>query len=272
MAYSSEKEPREHRGFVPPQNEDEQFLMRRAQDLFRTACSRAVLRHSGFLTQREQDLCRAAMNKCGCKNYTLDGGWPSAERKVLCITPEDCYWSEQPVQCLQLSLSLPAGAKAPEHRDYLGSLMGLKIERSCLGDILLDTRTPGLAYVFCLEDKAEFICRELLSIGKFPVSASVCSPELAAAIPQPERTLKTGTVPSLRLDAVLSEMMATGRNQAAEYIAAGRVEINHLPEQRQHAPVYAGDIFTVRGKGRWQLTDIKGKSKKDRVIIEYFAY
>ena len=84
--------------------------------------------------------------------------------------------------------------------------------------------------------------------------------------------MKTGTVPSLRLDAVLSELIGTGRTQASELIAAGRVEVNHLPELRQHAPVYAGDIFTVRGKGRYQLTEIKGKSKKDRVIIEYFEY
>lgn len=272
MAYSSEPGVKPGRGFVPPRNDDEQFLMRRAQDLFYTADARGVPRHSGFLTGREQDLCRAAMHKCGCESYVFDGGWADAERKVLCITPPDCLWNEQPVACVQLCLSLPAGASQPEHRDYLGALMGLEIDRSCLGDILPDPRTPGMAYLFCLEDKAEFICRELTGVGKFPVKAEVCSTELAAAVPQPERKMKTGTLASLRLDAALSEMMGTGRSQAAEYIAAGRVEINHLPEQRQHAPVYEGDIFTVRGKGRWQLTAVKGKSKKDRIIIEYFQY
>ncbi len=273
MAYSSDKPAEKaQRGFVPPQSDEEQFLMRRAQDLFHTADARGVPRHSGFLTGREQDLCRVAMNKCGCRSYEFNGGWPGAERRVLCITPEDCLWSEEPVACVRLMLSLPAGTAAPEHRDYLGALMGLEIDRSCLGDILPDPRTPGLAYLFCLEDKAEFICRELTGVGKFPVRAEVCNAALAAQIPQPERMRKTGTVPSLRLDAVLSEVMGTGRSQAAEYIAAGRVEVNHLPEQRQHAPVYEGDIFTVRGRGRWQLETIKGKSKKDRVIIEYFQY
>lgn len=272
MAYSSDPAAQAKRGFVPPRSEEEQLMMRRAQDLFFTAEARGVPRHSGFLTAREQDLCLAAMHKCGCKTYAFNGGWPGAERKVLCIVPQDCPWQEEPVQCVELRLSLPAGAAAPEHRDYLGALMGLAIDRSCLGDILPDTRTPGLAYLFCLENKVDFICRELTSVGKFPLQASVCNAEKAAAVPQPERALKTGTVPSLRLDAVLSEIMGTGRSQAAEYIAAGRVEINHLPEQRQHAEVFAGDIFTVRGRGRWQLTQIKGKSKKDRVIIEYFQY
>ena len=131
---------------------------------------------------------------------------------------------------------------------------------------------PNSAYLFCLENKVDFICRELTSVGKFPLQASVCSAEKAAAVPQPKRALKTGTVPSLRLDAVLSEIMGTGRSQAAEYIAAGRVEINHLPLRAAHETAYARDIFTVRGVGRFRLQSIGGKSRKDRQFICYFQY
>ena len=45
-----------------------------------------------------------------------------------------------------------------------------------------------------------------------------------------------------------------------------------LPAESVHAPVYEDDVFTVRGKGRFQLTALPGKSKKDRLIIEYFQY
>lgn len=272
MAYSSNSEEQAVRGFIPARNDEERFIMRRAEDIFRTAEARCVPRHSGFLSSREQDLCKAAMNRVGCTDYRLEGGYPDAERKVLLVQPKDCLWEENPVQCLRLELKLSADSEPPLHKDYLGSLMGLDIERTCLGDILLDSSRPGVAYLFLLEDKVDFILRELTSVGKFSVKSCLCDAEEVNALPRPERKLKTGTVPSLRLDAVLSEIIGTGRNQVSEFIAAGRVEINHLPEQRQHAPVYAGDIFTVRGKGRYQLTQIKGKSKKDRVIIEYFQY
>ena len=89
MAYSSDPTAQAKRGFVPPRSEEEQLMMRRAQDLFSTAEARGVPRHSGFLTAREQDLCLAAMHKCGCKTYAFNGGWPGAERKVLCIVPQD---------------------------------------------------------------------------------------------------------------------------------------------------------------------------------------
>ena len=75
-----------------------------------------------------------------------------------------------------------------------------------------------------------------------------------------------------RLDAVLAAMLHCSRGQASELIEAGRVEINHLPADKPHAQVYEGDVFTVRGKGRFRLTALPGKSKKDRSIIEFFQY
>ena len=83
---------------------------------------------------------------------------------------------------------------------------------------------------------------------------------------------RTATVSSLRLDAVLSAMLRCSRGQASELIAAGRVEINHLPADKPHAAVYEGDVFTVRGRGRFGLTALPGKSRKDRLIIEFFQY
>ena len=74
------------------------------------------------------------------------------------------------------------------------------------------------------------------------------------------------------LDAVLAAMLRCSRGQASELVTAGRVEINHLPAEKPSAPVYEGDVFTVRGKGRFALTALPGKSKKERLIIEFFQY
>lgn len=87
-----------------------------------------------------------------------------------------------------------------------------------------------------------------------------------------ERALQQATVPSLRADAVLAVMLHTSRTRAAEYIAAGRVEINHLPLKAAHETAYAEDIFTVRGVGRFRLAAIGGKSRKDRLFISFYQY
>ena len=141
-----------------------------------------------------------------------------------------------------------------------------------MGDLLADPEREDTFYAVILADKQEFINAELTGAGHCTVH-TVCIDALPARLAESrERTLQEATVPSLRADAVLAAMLHTSRTRAAEYIAAGRVEINHLPADKPHAQVYEGDVFTVRGKGRFNLTALPGKSRKDRSIIEFFQY
>lgn len=272
MAHSIDPATGAVRGFVPARNDEERYLMRHIEDLADAAFSRGIARCSAFLSDREQDLARAALGRVGVRDgWRFDGGWPEAERRVLCLEPEHSY-GECPVRCVQLQCRALPGAGLPAHKDYLGSLMGLALKREALGDILLPADAPGTAYVFALEPAAKLICQELCQAGRTEVSTRLLEPEEIPAFPAPERQLLTATVSSLRLDAVLSAMLHVSRGTAAELIEAGRVEINHLPVEKPHAPVYEQDVFTVRGKGRFRLTALPGKSKKDRSIIEFFQY
>lgn len=273
MARSIDPAPRAVRGFVPARTDEERFLMRHVEDLARAAEGRGIARYSGFLSDREQDLARAALNRADVpeSDHHFEGGWPGAERKLLCLEPEGCY-PASPLCCVKLTCRTLSGAALPGHKDYLGSLMGLELRREALGDIVLPADTPGTAYVFALETAGELICRELLQVGRTEVTTTLLSLDEVPEFPQAERKTQTATVSSLRLDAVLAAMLHCSRGQACEWIAAGRVEINHLPAESAHAPVYEGDVFTVRGKGRFGLTVLPGKSKKDRSIIEFFQY
>jgi RNA-binding protein YlmH len=258
------------RGFVPPRDDAERLLMRHTEDLARLAMDRGIPRYSSFLSDREQTLAEAAMNRCGCACWRFDGGWPGAERRVLCVEPEG--EGRPPVCCIRLQCRMVAGAEAPQHKDYLGSLIGLELKREALGDILPDPENEGCAWIFALENVSALILSDLDRIGNTRVDAVKVEAEEIPEFPAADRTLQTASVSSLRLDAVLAAMLRCSRGQAAELISAGRVEINHVAADSAHAPVYRQDIFTVRGKGRFQLTDLPGKSKKDRCIIEYFKF
>lgn len=267
MASSSDTKPAV-RGFVPPQNDDERRLMHRVEELCRVAMSRGIPRYTGFLSDREQALARAACNKAGCSCIRFWGGYEGAERQVLCIEPPDA-WQEEPLAYLQLTAY---GDKAPTHRDYLGSILGLGLDRACLGDLLQDPQDEHVFYAVVTADKQEFIDAELTGAGHCTVHTACVDTLPPHLLAGPERTLQEATVPSLRADAVLAVMMHTSRNRAAEYIAAGRVEINHLPLKAAHETAYAEDIFTVRGVGRFKLAAIGGKSRKDRLFISFYQY
>ena len=272
MARSIDPQPKAVRGFIPARTDEERFLMRHIEDLAHTAFSRGIARYSAFLSDREQDLARAALGRAEVEDgFRFEGGWPDAERKVLCLEPEGSY-GEAPICCVRLQCRALPGAALPAHKDYLGSLMGLALKREALGDIVLPEDQPGTAYVFALEPAAQLICRELFQAGHTELTTALLPLEEVPQFPQAEREVRSATVSSLRLDAVLAAMLRCSRGQAAELITAGRVEINHLPADKPHAPVYEDDVFTVRGKGRFRLTALPGKSKKDRSIIEFFQY
>lgn len=270
MASSSEPEldPNVRRGFVPPRDDAERLLMRRVEELCARAEGRGMPQYTGFLCDREQDLAQAAANRAGCTFARFWGGYAGAERKVLCLEPPDT-WQEEPVAALHLSWN--AAAPAPGHRDILGAILGLGLERTAVGDILL---APGgaEAWVLATADKAGFIAAELAAAGRCPLHAELCAGLPAAALTKPERELRQATVPALRADAVLGAMLRAPRTHAAQLINAGRVSVDHLPLHSAHEQVYAGDIFTVQGTGRFQLQSIGGKSKKDRIFIEFYQF
>ena len=172
---------------------------------------------------------------------------------------QEYSYPENPICCVQLQCRAQAGAALPAHKDYLGSLMGLEIRREALGDIVLPPDAPGTAYVFALEPAARLICQELLQAGRTELATRLLAPDEVPEFRTAERRKCTATVSSLRLDAVLAAMLRCSRGQASELVTAGRVEINHLPAEKPSAPVYEGDVFTVRGKGRFALTALPGK-------------
>ena len=205
------------RGFVPPQNDDERRLMRRVEELCRICESRGIPRYTGFLSDREQSLAQAACNRAGCSCIRFWGGFDGAERKVLCIEPPEA-WQEEPLAYLQFTA---CGDKLPTHRDYLGSILGLGLERACVGDLLADTEKPDTFYAVVLADKQAFIRTELTSAGHCTVHTECADALPAHLLESCERALQQATVPSLRADAVLAVMLHTSRTRAPEYIAAG---------------------------------------------------
>lgn len=270
MASSSDLEKaRSQRGFLPPQNEEERRLMHRIEELCHVAASRDIPRYTGFLSDREQVLAQAACHRAEFSAPRFWGGYEQAERKVLCLEPPDS-WQEEPLGYLRFRAG--TSSSAPGHRDYLGSILGLGLDRACLGDLLPDPQEPLVFYAVVLADKQSFIATELSSVGRCPVQVTLCDqlpPHLAEGF---DRVLQTATVPSLRSDAVLAAMMHTSRARAAEYIAAGRVEVNHVPLRSAHELAYEEDIFTVRGVGRYRLAEVRGKSRKDRIFLSFFQY
>ena len=153
-------------------------------------------------------------------------------------------------------------------------LFTLTFWRQCLPAIsffVLCAGAAAVAHRLLGPAAARLAVDELREVGRFSVHTILCSaPDGAAA--QPQRHMRTASVASLRLDAVLAAMLQASRTQAVQCVRSGAVAVNHVPVQSAHAEVFENDIFSVRGHGKYKLCEVGGKSRKGRTIISYFQY
>ena len=222
-----------------------------------------------FLEPSTLAAVNAAASRAGVK-VALWGGYEGAERCVAAFyagdPPEAGDW---PVVALRLQWN---GKFAnPGHRDLLGAMMGLGIEREMTGDIAMGTyRDAPCAYLFALEEVADYIAANLDSAGLASLKVSVAT-ETPQLIPPEGESLRL-TVQQQRLDAVLAAACRLSRGEAQRLIAAGLVKLNHVPQLRPDARLSEGDLISARGYGRVKVTAFQGESRRGRQVVQVFRY
>ena len=173
-----------------------------------------------------------------------------------------------------IRVTAPKGSRKLTHRDYLGSLLALGLDREVTGDILVrnpDEKTGGGADIIVEAGVAEFIelnydkaGRTNLTVQALPIG------ELDTGVINIVE--KRDTVASLRLDNIVSAAFAVSRAKAAEAIRRGIVSVNSVECLKVDREVSEGDRVTVRGKGKIALSEVGGRSRKDRVIVTFNIY
>ena len=81
------------------------------------------------------------------------------------------------------------------------------------------------------------------------------------------------SVQSPRLDAVCAGTFRISRSAAAQAIAAGLLTHNYTVCLKTDAPVRAGDVLSLRGKGKAAVLDAGSRaSKKGRLFVRVGIY
>lgn len=200
-------------------------------------------------------------------NVVSFGGYPQAERRMLGLCPGDMALSDEdfPIDAVEMTYNAKFG-RPPSHRDFLGALLGLGIERRSVGDIV---PAPGRALVVVHRKLAGYVCANMEKAGSTRVKADV--KRLAdVTFPQSSKQARKITLSSLRIDNVVSACFHVSRREAAALIAAERVYVNWIPVSGPSKPVSEKDAVTVRGMGRVEIGEMAGRTKKGKWILEVF--
>lgn len=236
------------------QQEEDRILLAHVMDMVKHGAFRSF---TAFLDMRQYTMLTGSLR---AGTYRFFGGYPEAERGMLCIHPEGFppEDDEYPFRCITFTFR---EADTLTHRDVLGSIMAQQVQRDTVGDILV---SPGKIQCFAAPAAAA-VCMQLRKIGRVGVRVTDTLP-FSGAYARETRIL-TGTVETPRLDAVLRTALGQGRGACAELVRSGMVAVNYRRMQEISCLLKQGDVLSVRGYGRFRISELSGPTKKGRLHI-----
>lgn len=247
-------------------NEKElQTLKKRFLELGEKSYQQNIYIFSGFLGMREQDVFWQAAQAMKHVPFSLFGGTEGCERVMVRFGSREelGYEEEFPIVCICIQPLLEKFAESLTHRDFLGALMNLGIERSTLGDIYVHGKT---AYLFATFTIFPFILEHLEKVRHTNVKCSIVEevPEMILGEAKEEEHLSA----SERIDGIIAKLYNMSRNQSLELFRTKKVFINGRLNENNSCNLKRGDVVSVRGYGRFTYEGIERETKKGKFCIK----
>lgn len=238
---------------------DKVIEMRKLLDKIEVVINKHQLEKTNFMDPYEIYLAKSILNRFNEISYEVFGGYSDAERALIIIYPE--YLLEKPKGDL-VCLKIKGDFENIKHRDFLGAILNLGIDRNKIGDIVV---LGDMAYVFAAVEISTYIIYNLEKISNIKISIELV--ELSEiSIPEVEFKEVRKFLTSLRLDLVLSNVLGISRRDSLNLIKKNTVKVNHKTIISPSDQLEVKDLVSVRGYGRFYLHSIEGKSKKDKYL------
>ncbi len=258
MSYSEEKELQQQKN--------------RLRDLAEKSFAQGIFTFTGFLDLAMQDLYRRIEPEVKYAHPVLWGGKPDADRVVLRFgDPEEFGYEEEfPIAAIHVVPLQEKFAEELSHRDYLGALMHLGIDRAAIGDITAGSKE---AWFFCLKNMEEFICGNLTLVRHTRVRCQA-EPysENALKILGAEPATESFQVPSERLDVCIAKIYHMSRSQVQPYLTSGKVYVDGRLCESGARILKSGESVNVRGFGKFKYYGIQKETKKGKYVMQAAVY
>ncbi len=250
------------------ENAEDRLLLAKLWDKIQGGMGKNIPASTGFLSPREQVLARFLFGDQ--EGLCFFGGATDTERRILAFLPEylDESWlssEDGPLVCIRATF-FPGDS--PNHRDFLGALIGAGVAPETIGDIFVG---KGSADFFVLAEVAPYLLQNFTRAGRTVLHLAQI-PLDQAVLPEPEIQKIQDTLASLRLDNVISAGFRMSRSKALDAIRAGKAAVDGLPRDKPDLLVPEGAKVSLRGFGRIRLAEIGSRTKKDRISVVIHRY
>ncbi|MDO4459423.1 MAG: YlmH/Sll1252 family protein [Clostridia bacterium] len=227
--------------------------------------SRKAPHFIGFLDPGEKtDVSEYLSHKSNA--YMFYGGYPEAERCFVGFFPDYLDPSEDYFPLSPVTVTFDKRYEL-SHRDFLGSFMAQGIVRAGIGDILIE---QGKAVVFVRDELADYLIDNIFKIGKVGVTLT---PGLVGELPESHSFQDiTSIIASERIDCAVAGLCGLSREKSAQAIRQGFVQLNYRECLNVSESLSEGDVISVRGKGKFVIDSLDGRTKKGRLVLKGRKY
>lgn len=249
-------------GYISNITVEEKSFLSHLSDLCTRAEERGHPCFVGFLDERQQAICEGRIPSW--LSFRFWGGYPDAQRKWLGVSSFDQIEEKEfPISCIQITFR-----KQDElsHRDFLGAVLALNIERQQVGDILT---ASGEAYLFVSSHMVPLILSELVKVGRVGVHCELYLGEVSEI--KQNFAAVSGTVTSLRLDCVTAFLISGSRSASTAMIAQKLIMVNGTAQSGTYQ-LQEGDKISIRGTGKFIFDGQTGQTRKNRLHVRFRKY
>lgn len=245
-------------------NKEAALLAARIDDAVRRCRNNYHPEFLGFLDSGEQASAGERLKYSGI-SHGFWGGYPEAERVFLWISAGDEPTPDSyPFCCIE---AVWRQGDSLSHRDFLGTLMALRIKRESIGDICVEA---GHGLVFLTQHAAKLTMDEITKIGRVGVTIRQIPMDGISFT----RTFLpvSGTVSSLRLDCIVAFLGNISRGKASQIILSGLVSLNGAAVTACDRQIQTDDKISIRGVGKFIYETQDGLSRKDKLRLKFKKY
>lgn len=227
---------------------------------------RFITKYTAFLDENQRETAKFVLSHIGFVDYLFYGGFDNASRCVLGFFPQYIEKDKKLFPITALEITYRKESKL-SHRDFLGAFMSCGINRNMVGDIIVN---EGKTIAFVYNTVADTLLYDLKKIGSVGVKITKTeSPDIEIIENFKEIN---GTVSSLRCDCIVSLALKLSREKSANLIKSEKLTVNGKICNSVSRELSCGDIFSVKGSGKFILSSINGITKKDRLHINVKKY
>lgn len=232
---------------------------------------------TNFMNSADMEIFYNNLDIFSFSGYRIFGGREGCDRVMIAFgCEENCgYEPCFPITTIKVSALIDKFSDDLNHRDFLGALMNMGLEREMIGDILVNsssnTGKHSSAYIFCVDSVSEYIIDNLTRIRHTNVKCTICTPDDTNSIQLVKNPVHI-IAASARADAVIAALTGLSRSKTSELFQNRNITLGNRIYENSSYQLKPGDIFSIKGFGKYEFVGSGSTTRKGRLNINLLKY